>query len=199
MSTSRAKAGTPSPIQANQCHLGSCEHFSVAQSEAPTASAAASRPCSNASHPRRTLRDRCATTLVNIRTIARQLRYNTRPVQGVRMLRRTPEQIAVDTAIKNGALPPDAVPGVWGPLLVQRRRELVRMRRIYLFVAAAVWFLVVAGAAVSAAEESGSPTTYLFAAVAMVSTAALPIAFHSQLRKLDRLESGQRPTTEPTA
>lgn len=105
------------------------------------------------------------------------------------MFHRTPAQRAVDTALKNGALPPGAPPHVWGPLLADTRATLARTRLITLIVAATVWLMLILGAIISATEGSANPATYLRSALTMITITALPLAFHYHLRKVDRLAS----------
>lgn len=109
------------------------------------------------------------------------------------MFSRTPAQRAVDTALKNGALPPGAPTQVWGPLLADKRATLARGRLITLIVAATVWLGLGVGAIVSAAEGSATLDTYLRSAVSMITIAALPLAFHYHLRKVDQLATELRP------
>ncbi|MFC9761860.1 hypothetical protein [Rhodococcus jostii] len=109
------------------------------------------------------------------------------------MFSRTPAQRAVDTALKNGALPPGAPWQVWEPLLADKRAALARMRTITLTLAATIWLMLSIAAIVSAAEGSATFTTYLRSAVSMITIAALPLAFHYHLRKVDRLASQLRP------
>nr|WP_271209225.1 hypothetical protein [Rhodococcus wratislaviensis]GLK33716.1 hypothetical protein GCM10017611_05580 [Rhodococcus wratislaviensis] len=109
------------------------------------------------------------------------------------MFHRTPAQRAVDTAVKNGALPPGAPPHVWGPLLADTRATLTRTRLITLIVAATVWLMLILGAIIYAAEGSATSATHLRSAISMILIAALPLAFHYHLRKVDRLASHLRP------
>ncbi|MDF3310787.1 hypothetical protein [Rhodococcus sp. T2V] len=109
------------------------------------------------------------------------------------MFSRTPVQRAVDTALKNGTLPPYAPTQVWGPLLADKRAALARMRTITLILAATIWLGLGLATIVSAAEGSATPATYLRSAVSMITIAALPLAFHYHLSRVDRLASQLRP------
>jgi hypothetical protein len=82
---------------------------------------------------------------------------------------------------------------VWGPLLADKRATLARMRTITLILAATIWLMLSIAAIVSAAEGSATFATYLRSAVSMITIAALPLAFHYHLRKVDRLASQLRP------
>ncbi|QDQ93042.1 hypothetical protein FND50_21315 [Rhodococcus sp. WB9] len=109
------------------------------------------------------------------------------------MFSRTPAQRAVDTALRNGALPPGAPTQVWGPLLADKRATLARMRTITLILAVTIWLMLSIATVVSIAEGSATLASYLRSAVSMITIAALPLAFGYHLRKVDRLASQLRP------